>query len=521
MTNQFLDEFQHEFEQEQTRRLRRRVYWYCVTNLAFRVLGIVSTLGFFVYLGSSFDGWSHAIPMVLAFMATVCTAVYAAVEVRDAHLRERSRDEHLRRVTTFIAITGIISSVNIFLVGVFSAGGLTIGLLAFQQILSIGFFHGMACIFLPWTWRESLRPFMPMYLINAVGMAALWIIQREAFGMFSVVFLLLYALASVGAVMPGIGIAYWRNNRFAQDFTLKAVAGRYGEMRRELSGAQRIHEALFPRPETRGSVRFDYRYEPMRSIGGDYLYARFIATDDRQEPQLLVLLLDVTGHGIPAALTVNRLYGELERLIAEQPGILPTDILRALNRYCYLTLSDHSLFVTACAFRLDHATGLLHYANAGHPPAFHRSGGVVRELEPTAMVLGVSKDLDVEIENAAVPFGPGDTLLAYTDGAMEARDKAGRMFNVDGLRDTVVGCMGASGGPGAVPMCHEVLSAVARHRYGPLTDDTLIVEIARVPVPSAPDVTVPVEPVSTPSSNGHAHTHPASPAHQPANTSAT
>jgi serine phosphatase RsbU (regulator of sigma subunit) len=510
-----LDEFQHEFEQQQTSRLRNRVFWYCAVTCGFYALVLLGRIAFTGFESATWreilsGNWRAAIQLVIPLLSTLFTTAYAAVETRDARAHERPREEHLRRVSTFIAISGIVSSVNIFALGVLTTGGLPLGILAFQQVLFIFFFHVTACLFLPWMWKESLRPFLPMYLINAVGLAALWIIRRDNFGIFDLFFLLVYAVTSLCAVMPGIGIAYWRHNRFAQEFTLKAVSGRYGEMRRELTGAQRIHEQLFPQPEVRGSVRFDYRYQPMRLIGGDYLYARFIATDDRHEPQLLCLLLDVTGHGIPAALTVNRLYGEIERLVAEDPGILPTALMRALNRYCFLTLSDHSLFVTAVAFRLDHATGRLHYANAGHPPAFLRCGGEVRELEPTAMVLGVAKDLDVEVEDASVSFGPGDAVIAYTDGAMETRDRQGRMLNVDGIRSAVIAAVGE------VPVCHQVLTAVGRHRFGPLTDDTLIVEIGRIAVPATPPI--------SPHTNGHTpNVSPsaASPAPEPANTSAT
>ena len=511
VTNRLLDEFQHEFEQEQTQRLRGRVFWYAVVNFCFFsfMLLIVSLLIF--PIGGT--DWRHIAMALLPFCTMLFGMVYSAVEARDAKTSERSREEHLRRVSSFIAITGIVTSVVIFALGVLTRGNFTVGLLAFWQVLTILFAHFMACVFLPWSWNESLRPFVPMYLINAVGIVALWIINRESFNLYSVPFLIFYGLTCVGAVLPGIGIAYWRHNRFAQDFTLKAVAGRYGEMRRELTGAQRIHEQLFPQPEVRGSVRFDYRYQPMRLIGGDYLYARFITTDDRHEPELLCLLLDVTGHGIPAALTVNRLYGEIERLVAEDPAIKPTVLLRALNRYCYLTLSDHSLFVTAVVFRLDQGHNQLHYANAGHPPAFVRSGGVVRELEPTAMVLGVAKDLDVEIDNAVIPFNPGDTVIAYTDGACETRDRSGRMFNTEGLRDAIVGCM-----QGDVSLCHEIAASVTRHRYGPLTDDTLIVEISRTASPASPPGEVPAV------SNGHpSASSPAdpSPTREPANTSAS
>ncbi|HZW06067.1 MAG TPA: hypothetical protein VFF65_03000, partial [Phycisphaerales bacterium] len=267
-----LDEFQHEFEQEQTRRLRLRVFWYCVANFGFFAFALL--LSCLVVFPISGD-WREVVSSTLTLMAVLFGTVYALVEVRDAHTRERTREDHLRRVSSFIAITGIVTSVTMFALGVLNGSGVTAGVLAFWQVVTIFFAHCMACLFLPWTWKESLRPFMPMYLINAVGMGALWIINGPSFSIIDIFFLALYALTSVCAVLPGIGIAYWRHNRFAQEFTLRAVAGRYGEVRRELAGAQRIHEQLFPKPEVRGSIRFDYRYQPMRLIGGDYLYARF------------------------------------------------------------------------------------------------------------------------------------------------------------------------------------------------------------------------------------------------------
>jgi hypothetical protein len=93
---------------------------------------------------------------------------------------------------------------------------------------------------------------------------------------------------------------------------------------------------------------------------------------------------------------------------------------------------------------------------------------------------------------------------------METRDKAGRMFNVEGLKGAIIAAVGE------MPVCHQVLAAVTRHRFGPLTDDTLIVEIGRVPVPAAPPV--------TPHTNGHSPSPTSvspSPVAEPATTSAT
>src|SRR5690606_28540475 len=98
---------------------------------------------------------------------------------------------------------------------------------------------------------------------------------------------------------------------------LRALATRYGEFRRELTDARRIHESLFPKPKCEGDVHFLYLYEPMRQIGGDYLFVSCAPTDDGRREMLSFVVIDVTGHGIPAALTVNRLHGELSRLFAE------------------------------------------------------------------------------------------------------------------------------------------------------------------------------------------------------------
>jgi sigma-B regulation protein RsbU (phosphoserine phosphatase) len=270
-------------------------------------------------------------------------------------------------------------------------------------------------------------------------------------------------------------------------------------MQRELSGAQRIHESLFPQPQTKGALQLDFRYCPWRAIGGDYLYAKFLpplGSDDRgegQHPDLLVLLLDVTGHGIPAALTVNRLYGELERLVAEHPEISPTDLLRALNRYTYLTLSDHSLFVTAAAFRFCPDANTVAYANAGHPTALLvRADGTIAELEPTAMVMGVQLDLDVDRQFASVTMKPGDRLIAYTDGVIESRDVHGRMYDMDGLRGALdrhrklqldAALSGSANAPACPSLCEHVMDDVTKHRFGPPSDDTLVVEVTALKSP--------------------------------------
>lgn len=184
--------------------------------------------------------------------------------------------------------------------------------------------------------------------------------------------------------------------------------------------------------------------------------------------------MDVTGHGIPAALTVNRLYGELKRIFAENPGASPGVVLRLLNSYVHLTLSSHAVFVTALCLRVDCRSDTLEYASGGHPPAFLRcSDGTIDRLDSTTFVLGVVLGEEFDPEQRTLKFGAGDCLIAYTDGAIEARGKSGRYLGVAGMQRIVAG----SPIDGDWPT--TILRAVEQHRHGPSCDDTLVIELYR------------------------------------------
>lgn len=471
MSTAFINDFQHEYDLAQMRRLRDQVAVYCAVSIVFGFLGVVFNVLLMEQLGPTIARVASNLFFIAAFVALFVHGK------RTTHTRQSL----LTRVSQAIIITSVVSTL-VTTVLIFFEGRLDrVITFGFTQLISLFLTHFVACCCLPWTWKESLRPMIPAVVTTVLCILVIGIITASELSLWTVIGYVAYLCLCVMVVLPGLGITIWKAYRFDREFMLRNLGGRYGEMRRELSGAQRIHESLFPKPDQRGHLKFDYRYQPMRAIGGDYLYARFITTDDREEPQLLTLLLDVTGHGIPAALTVNRLYGELERLVGEQPGIMPTDILRALNRYTYLTLSDYSLFVTAICFRVDTARGVLHYANAGHPPAYLREiSGKIIDLEPTAMVLGVARDLDVEVVDPRLPFHDGDSLIAYTDGAIEIRDTHGRMFNDEGLRAAVRSCETAAGASTGVGMCDHIMRRINGFRFGPPTDDTLIVEITRL-----------------------------------------
>ncbi|MBS0186901.1 MAG: SpoIIE family protein phosphatase [Planctomycetes bacterium] len=326
----------------------------------------------------------------------------------------------------------------------------------------------LACVLLPWAARSAV--------LAATALGGLFIVLGvvQSFSVGRAIGWFFIAVAIFG---PSVVIAWLKHSQYASQFKMAVLQQRYGEVRRELTDARRIHEALFPARIDAGPLRLGYQYEPMRQIGGDYLYAH-IGAGVSGGQRLSVVLMDVTGHGIPAALTVNRLHGELERVFAEDPTIDPGRVLALLNRYVHLTLATHSVYVTALCIRIDSSSGVLEFASGGHPPAFLIGvDNTVRELNSTALVLGACDAKEFDAAPLVTEFGPGDVLVAYTDGAIEARDRSGKMLGVQGFLRLVASMAGAPASDRS--WSRDLLRSVEEFRYGPPADDTLVVEIAR------------------------------------------
>lgn len=469
-------EFSQEFEAETGLLLRRRFLWCIATVGVVYLIGRIAAFALYglVMVASAADIASDQMLkrmagevllgragmwLVLAFtVIDIAIIVWCAVHVS----RKRRSQQDLVRFTQntfmFLGVSQIAFSIIMQTTG-------------FPWL--IGLYHVIACVFLPWTPRQALRPIGPLLLLNAI----IVLIFGDAAGTLKAFIILM----SIFAAAPGTLIAWFKHSRRMEHFRVRMLQARYGQMRRELFDARRIHEALFPPPVQTGPLRFEYRYVPMLQIGGDYLYARFSPSrngSDRPGPFNL-LLMDVTGHGIAAALTVNRLYGEVERLFAEDPHTGPGEVLTALNRYVHLTLANHSIYVTALCIRIDLDADLLEYASGGHPPAFLCSvDGRLDQLDSTSFVLGAAAgpDFDPAVERRT--FGPGDSLLAYTDGALECRNQLGRMLGVKGLT-RILASVHKPEQAGKSGLASVILAAVDQHRHGPPEDDTLVVEITR------------------------------------------
>ncbi|HYE02765.1 MAG TPA: PP2C family protein-serine/threonine phosphatase [Phycisphaerales bacterium] len=454
----YTSEFHQELEAETSRLWRRRF-------LVFTgVVGGITTTWVMVRLGIELFTVS-TLPALAGRALTLISPLLCLA----AHLHARRHNPPLAVLLRLTFWVIILQSVGPLLANLVISGA---ALNLDGIVMSVWVAHTLACLLMPWTPKLALRPVLP---VVGLILAALLVFSAAPIGE------TLWRMGRVLLVLsvaftPGVLISWGRYTHRLDRFKRRFVESRYVQLSRDLATARQIQESLFPRPITTGPLRFDFRCEPMLQIGGDLVYARFAPAPPEAPRPFSFLLIDVTGHGIAAALTVNRLYGEIERIYAENPQARPAEVLTALNRYVNLTLARHSVYATALCVLVDPGLDQLEYASGGHPPAFLRGAdGTIDQLPSTAFVLGACPAADFDPAPQHRHFGPGDTLIAYTDGAIESRDQHGRHLGVAGLQ----GLIARHARAGTTSWTSALLRAVQEHRTGPPADDTIVIEVSR------------------------------------------
>lgn len=464
-------EFQAQYDAERAALLCRRAVWYSATVLALVALSWSMTI-YEIAAGTAFTGGDSA-SSAEVLTDILFTAIFAATLVHFArHVRPRA--EVVRTLQWVIAAVGITAvAVTPLVMNAGLIPGATLDRTpeadraqAIASLTSVFILHFLASVFVALSPREGLRPLLPVY---AAFVAWVLLVSNGSHAQK----LILIALAPL-AGLPGLAWSWWRYRSFTDRFHTAAIHKRYADVTRELTDARRIHEALFPPPITRGPVRVSYLYEPMRQIGGDFLFIRPLTFPPAAaDGPVLTVLIDVTGHGIAAAMAVNRIHAELQTLCAGGVIPEPAAVIRTLNALVHAVLADSAIFATGVAILVEPGPSPgVRWASAGHPPALLRlPDRRVQRLDSTAPMLGVLPPDAFECEEHRAEAPPGSTIVAYTDGAFEAADARGEQLGMTRLRSLV------ESAPDAAPLSEALARAVAAHRAGPPADDTLIVEI--------------------------------------------
>ena len=197
---------------------------------------------------------------------------------------------------------------------------------------------------------------------------------------------------------------------------------RQTNLEREFQNARELQQILVPEtlPEIPGFT-LTSAYRPAQEVGGDFF--QIIPLEGAQQGSTLIVLGDVSGKGLKAAMTVSLIIGAVRTLAKFAPQ--PAQMLAEINQRLHGRLQDG--FAT-CIVLLLHPDGTCSLSSAGHPGPYLNE----RELElPGALPLGL--DTTTTYQQVEVQLHEGDHFSLYTDGLLEARNHSGELYGFERL----------------------------------------------------------------------------------------
>ena len=238
----------------------------------------------------------------------------------------------------------------------------------------------------------------------------------------------LLVLLAMGIVLPGAWFGLLARQR-------RAEAVERAHLEHQLQVARLIQQTLLPResPSVPG-WQMSGHYQPAHAVGGDFY--DFLPLEDGR---LGLIIGDVTDKGVPAALLMATTRSLLRT--AAQRAHSPGQLLQEVNTLLGTEIPP-KMFVTCLYAILDPATGRLQYANAGHnlPYRSHPEHGRVGELRATGMPLGLMPGMSYEDQETTI--APGECIVFYSDGLVEAHNPQQEMFGNPRLRALLGNCAG-------------------------------------------------------------------------------
>ncbi|HUY31407.1 MAG TPA: SpoIIE family protein phosphatase [Pirellulales bacterium] len=204
-------------------------------------------------------------------------------------------------------------------------------------------------------------------------------------------------------------------------------------LERDLELAHKVQQGFLPSapPSLEGYEFFDF-YEPANQVGGDYF--DYVPLPGRR---LAMIVADVSGKGMPAALLMAKLSAETRFTLVIEPD--PAAVMNRLNAgFCGAGWEDR--FVTMCLSVVDLATHEVRLVNAGHMPPFLRRAN--RLVEPVGadeagIPLGVSADF--EYTPYTLKLVPGESLALFTDGFSEAMNMENELYGLVRIEEQLRG----------------------------------------------------------------------------------
>ena len=258
-------------------------------------------------------------------------------------------------------------------------------------------------------------------------------------------------------------IRTWRDAMQSRD--------RLRALENELDMARTLQQSALP-----GEMPTSHRYEieahmtPTREIGGD-----FFDIVKLENEQLGTAVADVSGKGIPAALFMMGARSVLKgtAIGANEPGTVLSEMNQIIEQD-----NPNTMFLTLVYMVYNPRTGEMRYANGGHPPPMVVGGdGTGSELAPVQGV-AVGLDADAAFEEGTATLEPGETVVLYSDGVVQAKNAAGEAFGTERLKQVFEGRPPAGAGE-AIRRIEEAVAAFSEGREH--DDDVTVLALRRRP----------------------------------------
>ncbi len=253
--------------------------------------------------------------------------------------------------------------------------------------------------------------------------------------------------------------------------TYKQLARRYRLLVRAIDKAARIQRSLLPRcfPEVEG-YHFANLYRPCEAMGGDFFdFAQ-------QNGDSVIIVCDVVGHGLQAALTTMLLKGVFQETAAKT--MEPTEILTEMNLRLHNVFPE-GMFTAAAVINLSTSWPEVQFSNAGlpYPYILRAADRRAEQVELNGTPLGMFGDYEISpYESRRLTLKPEDVLLVHSDGLGSISDRDGKQFEDKALLESLDALAGREGGR----LIRELMDrALDFGNRDPIPDDVSLLAVTR------------------------------------------
>ena len=206
-------------------------------------------------------------------------------------------------------------------------------------------------------------------------------------------------------------------------------------MKRDLQIAREIQTWLLPgAPPQIPGLSIAYATRPANTVAGDYYDVFPRPGKTNEENRVIFAVADVAGKSIPAAMLMATFQASLKTLSTLQIAL--SELVADMNKYACSNSQGGLRFTTAFLSEYDPINRTLHYINAGHNnPILRRRNGMIERLDIGGLPLGILPD--AAYQAASVELAPGDWLVVFTDGVVEAENARQEEFDEMRLMNTI------------------------------------------------------------------------------------